>query len=236
VFDRNHILPFVLGAILVVAGHVPLAQGYTFDADRRAASDFCFANTVNICGDNYMLSPGPLGSMITVTMPDRFVRSMAMVQCVNNGGASYYSILQDAQPLCALKTCKPANVNVCGAMVPVEQEMQVGDGGKVSVPPDLLAESKKGVASTFTIKCELNERLPRYTVVNTSGLSCNNFGCDPVTLRLCRDSVVLGAAAELGQVIKTNSQKGKPVSVQCLASAGQRPVYKVVDSSYLMCD
>ena len=72
---------------------------------------------------------------------------------------------------------------------------------------------------------------PELRVVNTAGLSCNDFPCVAGTLDVCGEKVVIDSNAELGQSLQVIVRGNYPVTIQCLASGGNRPTYTVTDST-----
>ena len=196
----------------------------------------CAPQVMNICGVSLMATPSPIGSVLTLNLPDRFVNRSVLVQCINKKEHNYYSIMGANQSICALKTCKPAAATVCNVPIPVEQEMQIDEVRKITVPATFLAASRKGVLSSFMVKCNLKDGQGTIETINSAGLSCNDFPCDPTVIKLCNQTVSMKDYGELGQVIKTASDQQKPVTVQCLGSVGNRPVYQITDSTQLGCE
>jgi len=215
-----------------------MASAQASDVEKGAVkqTDLCSPKSMTICGIPFALQPSSLGSVLTLHLPDRFVRQTVMVQCASHRNGFYYVLVNDSQQLCEQRTCKAASVMVCDTPLPVTQEMQIGKTAQIIVPQSLLAESKKRIASSFEVKCTMQNGSPQLAVVNTIGLSCNDFPCEPATLRICNDSVHVEPTSELGRVLQLVTQNKYPVTVQCVASGGQRPVYKVVDSSRVMCE
>lgn len=189
--------------------------------------DLCTSTPMQICGVQFMIQPGTLGTIQTVTLPSRFQNRYASVQCISSRGRFYYRLADGAN--CALKTCEPGNVSLCNVAIPVASRMQIGDTVKVSIPTDLLNKEHAGSAPAFTARCIIDGETPEYKVDNAANISCNTFACKPNALEVCGSKVEITESAKLGTVMNLKTQSNIPVTVQCLASGGNAPVFTVTD-------
>jgi hypothetical protein len=212
-----------------------ITQGSQNPVASRFSQGYCRAGTMPICGIQFNMPQSYPGLTTKLDLPARFANDSLSVQCIVDRTGANYQVIGDLKSLCALKPCKPAAVNVCNALIPVEIESALGTEHKVTIPASFLSGSRKSVLSTFNVKCSIDSEIPHYEVTNTSGVSCNDFPCEPTVLRICNNSVRISSYAELGQVIQTQTDKQQPVTVQCLGSGGNRPVYQITDRSQAVC-
>ena len=179
----------------------------------------CLQVAMQVCGTTFVVPGGTLGNLQTFPMPDRFQTSSFSVQCVTDGGYPYYRYIGN-EVSCALKTCGPMNVSVCGTSVPIETTASVGDIIETPIPAEILAANYQNPPPTISARCDMINGTPTYEVENDGGLSCNAFLCKPVTLGICDSSVTITEATALGTVLQATTQNNQPVTVECLGSQG----------------
>lgn len=232
---------FKINPFSFVAAFALLAAGFAQDAAANPpiqhGRDFCAASTLNVCGALLAVNSSQPAGIINVQMPEQFVVRSMMVQCVVGPNGAYYTILQPSANMCELKKCKAGSqVNVCGDVLDVAKEAHIGEVVKIQVPKEKLALSKKHITATFTARCNLHDGGAEYDVLNTAGLSCNDFGCEPESLKVCGEVVNVREPGELGDRIDVLTNNKNKVKVECLASGGKRPAYVVIDRDGGVCD
>lgn len=221
------------GLALGIFASMPLLLGNPARADISALqqqSTSCPPTPFQVCGSNFWAAAGPLGTIQTLTMPDRFQMTNFAVQCVTTGGLPYYQYA--AGPVnCTLKTCAtPATVSVCDTSIPVSAETQVGSSIEVALPESMVALDDDEAAPSVTARCDIVNGEPQYRVTDDHGLSCNVFLCQPVRLNICDSIVVISQSAKLGSLIKLTTASGVPVTAQCLGS-DTTPHYVITDNN-----
>lgn len=194
----------------------------------------CGGMVLSVCDEPLAVPALVVGETATLTLPAKYVNRKVMVQCIKKHDAVYPHIIQNVDAaFCSLKTCKFSSVSLCGGEMPLAGEMQVDTRKKIAVPAELLVTSKPSRFTDpwFEAACVMSGDDPELRVVNTAGMSCNDFPCLAGTLDVCGEKVALSRDAALGESLQVMTEGNHPVTVQCLASGGNRPTYMVTDAT-----
>ena len=197
---------------------------------------FCGQATFRICGLDFIAPPGSAGNLLSFDLPEKYAIRTATVQCVFDSGTGYYKLINEDVASCVLRTCKPGAVTICNTSFDIKTEAHIGTIVKTEIPPSYLIASAAASPPSFSTECRLVKGVEQYEVTDASGVSCNIFPCQPATLNICGSTVTLASPAEMGAVIQAMTNDREPVTVQCLGSGGNRPVYQITDSSAVTCD
>ncbi len=200
------------------------------------SNTFCGHTSMRICGITFTAQPGPIGTLLTFHLPEKYVIRTATVQCIGDHGRAYYKLLNDDVTSCALRTCRPGAVTLCNTSCDIPVESHIGDVVETKIPPEILIASAASSQPGFSSECRLVNGIERYQVTGTSGVSCNAFPCQPATLTICGEAVAIPTASEMGAVLQAVTNNNQPVTVQCIGSGGNRPTYQITDSSAVTCE
>jgi hypothetical protein len=225
------VFPLILGtahAALTGATTTTPAQPYV----PPQTVNVCQATNLQICGESFGAPLAVIGSLETFTMPDRFVANSVTFQCISDGYHVYYKVADNTVATCALKTCNPGHVSVCGTkVIPVPQQASVGDAARVDIPDALLAKNNPLPAPSLLVRCETQEGAAQYEYEDEGNLSCNIFACQGVQLSACGSTVTVPGPADLGTTLQVKTYDNRSVTVQCMGTEGLAPEFKVVDQN-----
>lgn len=195
-------------------------------AAHPAQVDFCGAAAMHVCQNLFQLQPGPVGTLVTLTLPEAYLHRTVTVQCVSEGPNAYYKLADNAAALCELRSCSPGLVPFCAYEIPVSATTIVGKTTKVAVPTGLLAQ---GTHREIVARCDIQNGDVTYAVADAGGLTCNDFACQPTQVTVCGVPVAVTQTSTLGQALTVSTPSGLSVAVQCLSSGGHAPHYVVTD-------
>ena len=195
----------------------------------------CPAATLKVCGQNFTETSAPLGTVMTFNLPERFLNRTFAVQCVNNGGASFYQLTTPEVTACVVRSCQPGSIDYCGLPFSVPTATPVGETTKVVISPTDITKTLAASSPSLSVECVMEQGQTLYRASQNNSLSCNAFLCQAKTFTFCGHVINLPSTAEMGAVLRTTSTDGQAVTVQCLGSNGKAPQYQVTDRSALNC-
>ncbi len=135
----------------------------------------CMDQNVRICGRDITVPGGTsVGSSIKMNVPvsylaapSPFVHPAFTVQCAYTGGNEPIYQLTDASGVsCNLFSCPSTQLKVCGASVPIEGGLALGERIDLNAPPPYVPDP-------FVVQCLGSEgKAPVYQITDSSALTC----------------------------------------------------------------
>jgi hypothetical protein len=194
----------------------------------------CSGTNIQICGMQISIPQGNVGFFYTYTLPKRFQAQELIFQCISEWkNAPYYKLNGDPKTMCDLKTCRSGTVSVCGVEVDIKAEISIGKTTKLDFPKGYLATNIENPPDIYA-ECKLVDNSGRYEIKDEYKVSCNVFACRPTKLEACNSSIVIPNSANLGAVLQLQTVDHRPVTVQCLSTNAQAPLYTAVDCTGVM--
>lgn len=214
----------------------------------RVTPDYCLGisqiRSIDMCNQIIPLTPYTVNEdgTATVAMPSPFNHESFTFECVQNLPSQQYQVLVIDAPttLCTLQRCSPGNVNLCGAVIPVNAEITINQQTEVMVPPTMLANADNNApALSFTAQCvDDGQGNPTYVVTDSSQVSCNAFPCPDTSFTICATSIPVPGGATMGTVLDLQMPlpfSPDPFKVECVGNPNGAPAYQLSESSAVSC-
>ena len=190
------------------------------------AARFCPQSKAQICGIAYTIPMATPGTLRTIQLPLQYAVSQANFECASEGFSTQYKLLNPDVNTCALRTCPPGNITVCGVSIPVPSEMKFGETIRLPLPDNVIDQDRAPSPVVLSLQCSGNG----YQVDQNTVPSCNIFLCPPAKLTACGETFTVEQAAPLGAAYNTATEKHEHVKVECMGSIEGAPHYAVVDN------
>lgn len=239
---RNLINPLALG-LIIFSSPLQAANNQQFIINNSTSpyplpsNGLCPAGSINVCGKSLPVPSSQLGLNFTMRVPSPYQHQPFSVQCMGMDvrGTPIYQIVNNAAISCALETCQPASVSICGVEIPIAATTNVGEEISTPIPQLLFGDTSP---KNIKVQCIDNGTSGTYQLADNLGFSCNAIPCGYAKLQLCNSALFVPAGATLGTVLNMTMPSPftpDPFKVQCLGSNGNAPSYQITDHSDVSC-